>query len=78
VDWVHEWWTTAWSHGPPWTGSGTNRRALGRGGALTGVGPLTRGMGARRRGRKMEDREWGSRFGPHQGSGGGVVAERRR
>jgi hypothetical protein len=39
MDWVHKWWTTAGSHGPPWTGGGANRRASGRGGALAEVGP---------------------------------------
>jgi hypothetical protein len=40
MDWVHEWWTTAESLGPLWTGGGTDWRASGRGDALTGVGPM--------------------------------------
>jgi hypothetical protein len=37
-----------------------------------------RGTGAHRQGRKMEGEAWGSRFRPHQGMGGGVVAGQRR
>jgi hypothetical protein len=33
------WLTMAESHGPPWTDGGTDRRALGRNGALDRVGP---------------------------------------
>jgi hypothetical protein len=39
MDWVHRWWTTTGSHGPSWTDSGADRRAPGRGGVLTRVGP---------------------------------------
>jgi hypothetical protein len=39
MDSVHGWWTTAGSHGLPWTSGGLDRRALGCGGALTKVGP---------------------------------------
>jgi hypothetical protein len=41
MDSVHGWWTTAGSHGPPWTGDGTDTRMPGRGGALTRAGPST-------------------------------------
>jgi hypothetical protein len=40
MDTVHGRWTTVGSHGPPWTSGGTDRRALGHGGALTGARPL--------------------------------------
>jgi hypothetical protein len=47
VDWVHGWWTTAGSHGPPWISGSADRKAPGHGGALTGVGPLaTLGQGS--------------------------------
>jgi hypothetical protein len=38
--WVHGWWTTVESQGPPWTGGGTDRKSPGHGSALTGVGSL--------------------------------------
>jgi hypothetical protein len=41
MDWVHGWWTTAESHDPSWIGGGVDRRAPGRNGVLTGVGPPT-------------------------------------
>jgi hypothetical protein len=45
VDWVHEWWTTAGSNGPPWTDGGEDRRLVGCGGALTGGGHQGSGSG---------------------------------
>jgi hypothetical protein len=41
VDWVHGWWTTAESHGPPWTGGKADRSVLGHGGMLVRAGPPT-------------------------------------
>jgi hypothetical protein len=75
VDWVHRWWTMAKSHGPPWTGSGTDWRALWRSDALTRVGPsATPGHRSSPAGRKMEGGARGSCFASHQGSGSSVVA----
>jgi hypothetical protein len=39
MDKVHECWTMAGSHGPPWTGGEADRMAPERGGVLIGVGP---------------------------------------
>jgi hypothetical protein len=77
MDRFHGWWTTTGLHGSPWTGGGADRRVLGRGGMLVGVGPsATPGRGSSPIGWEMESRAWGSRFWSHQGSGSGVVAGR--
>jgi hypothetical protein len=39
VDRVHGRWTLAESHGPPWTGGSTDRRAPGHDGVLAGAWP---------------------------------------
>jgi hypothetical protein len=73
---VHAWWTGAGRavhHGPTvaWT-EGTAARS-----PEPSLRPL-RCTEARRRGRNRERETWGTRLGPHRGSGGAEEAGRRR
>jgi hypothetical protein len=57
VDWVHGWWTTVGSHGPPWTDGGMDKRAPGCGNMLARVGPpATLGHGSSPV--RVENGEW--------------------
>jgi hypothetical protein len=79
VNRVHAWWTGAGSRGPPWTDGGTDRRhrsTVARSSKL-GLWPL-RSTEAHRRGKNKERGTRGTQLRPHQRSGSGEAAGRRK